>query len=110
MPYRRARRRRLIVVVAVLAALAGALAANTVRANMETRSAASRDGGRLVTTNIAQANVRVEGDGPAVVLIHGFCAALDWWDEIAPSLGHPTSSDQARSDRPRRHRGAALRL
>jgi pimeloyl-ACP methyl ester carboxylesterase len=86
MPYRRARRRRLIVVVAVLAALAGALAANTVRANMETRPAASRDGGRLVTTNIAQANVRVEGDGPAVVLIHGFCAALDWWDEIAPSL------------------------
>jgi pimeloyl-ACP methyl ester carboxylesterase len=53
---------------------------------METRAAAPRDGGRLVTTEIAQANVRVEGRGPTVVLIHGFSAALDWWDEIAPSL------------------------
>ena len=53
---------------------------------METRAAAPRDGGRLVATDVAQANVRVEGEGPAVVLIHGFSAALGWWDEIAPAL------------------------
>jgi pimeloyl-ACP methyl ester carboxylesterase len=73
-------------VVALAIALVLALAANTFLVNMETRAAAPRDGGRLVTTTIAQANVRVEGQGPAVVLIHGFSAALDWWDEIAPSL------------------------
>ena len=28
----------------------------------------------------------VEGAGPAIVLIHGFGAAIDWWDKIAPEL------------------------
>jgi pimeloyl-ACP methyl ester carboxylesterase len=71
---------------ALVIALVMTLAANTFIVNMETRAAAPRDGGRPVTTLIAQANVRVEGQGPTVVLIHGFSAALDWWDGIAPSL------------------------
>jgi pimeloyl-ACP methyl ester carboxylesterase len=75
-----------IVAVAILASLVVALAANTFLVNVETRTAAPRGGGRLVATDIAQANVRGEGEGPAVVLIHGFSAALDWWDDIAPSL------------------------
>jgi pimeloyl-ACP methyl ester carboxylesterase len=30
--------------------------------------------------------VKVEGSGSPIVLIHGFGAAIDWWDEIAPTL------------------------
>jgi len=30
--------------------------------------------------------VKVEGSGPAIVMIHGFGAAIDWWDDIAPAL------------------------
>ena len=86
MPFQQANRRGPIVVIAVFVALAFALATNTLLVNMKTRAAAPRAGGRLVATDIVQANVRVEGEGPAVVLIHGFSAALDWWDEIAPSL------------------------
>jgi pimeloyl-ACP methyl ester carboxylesterase len=51
-----------------------------------TRAAAPRDGGRLVATPLVEANVRVEGEGPPIVLIHGFAASLGWWDEIAPDL------------------------
>ena len=51
-----------------------------------TRAAAPRDGGRLVATPRIEANVRVEGEGPPLVLIHGFAASLGWWDQIAPDL------------------------
>ena len=54
--------------------------------NIETRPAMARSGGTLIETDVATANVRVEGEGPPVVLIHGFGAALDWWDGIAPEL------------------------
>jgi pimeloyl-ACP methyl ester carboxylesterase len=51
-----------------------------------TRPAAARDGGSIVETDVVPANVKVEGEGPPVLLIHGFAAAIDWWDEIAPAL------------------------
>ena len=63
-----------------------ALAVNTLVVNMATRGAVPRDNGRLIATDVVQANVRVEGEGFAVVLIHRFSPALDWWEEIAPSL------------------------
>jgi len=30
--------------------------------------------------------VKSEGAGPPVVFIHGFAAAINWWDEVAPEL------------------------
>jgi pimeloyl-ACP methyl ester carboxylesterase len=66
------------------------LAANTVVVDSKTRPAQDRDGGEIIETGVVPANVKIEGNGPPLVLIHGFGAALDWWDEIAPALaaGH----------------------
>jgi pimeloyl-ACP methyl ester carboxylesterase len=64
----------------------GLLAANTVIVDSRTRPAEARDGGEIVDAGVVPANVKVEGSGPPLVLIHGFGAALDWWDDIAPAL------------------------
>src|SRR5262245_52980486 len=79
-----------VAALAIVLALAVALAANTVAVDAVTRAAAARNGGSVMETGVVPANVKVEGDGPPIVLIHGFGAALDWWDEIAPRLaaGH----------------------
>jgi pimeloyl-ACP methyl ester carboxylesterase len=69
-----------------LLAVLGLLAANAVIVDIQTRPAQARSGGGIVETGVVPANVKVEGEGPALVLIHGFGAALDWWDEIAPEL------------------------
>ncbi len=75
-----------IGLVLALLAVVGLLAANTVVVDWRTRPAEARDGGEIVDTGVVPANVKVEGSGPPIVLIHGFGAALDWWDEIAPTL------------------------
>ena len=36
--------------------------------------------------NVADANINIEGNGPPIVMLHGFSAALDWWNEIPPAL------------------------
>lgn len=74
-----------IAVVCVVVVLS-ALVLNAWRVGEVTRPATARDGGRLIETRIATANVKTEGEGAAIVLIHGFGAALDWWDAIAPDL------------------------
>lgn len=66
--------------------LAAALALNAMLVDIKTRPAEARDGGILMETDVVTANVKVEGDGPPIVLIHGFGAALDWWDAVAPDL------------------------
>lgn len=66
--------------------IAIALAVNTLIVDRNTRVATPRDGGHLVETNIVRANVKVDGIGPPIVMIHGFSAALDWWDDIVPDL------------------------
>jgi pimeloyl-ACP methyl ester carboxylesterase len=74
------------VLATILVAIVVVLIANTFIVGRETRAAAPRDGGQLVDTDVVQANVKVEGRGPPIVMIHGFSAALDWWDAIAPEL------------------------
>ena len=76
--------------LAIVVALAVALAANTIAVDAVTRAATARSGGSVMETGVVPANVKVEGEGPPIVLIHGFGAALDWWDEIAARLasGH----------------------
>jgi len=81
--------RRSLTAVAVFLVLATcAIVLNAVLVDDFTRPAEPRDGGTLMRTPSGTANVKVEGEGPPIVLIHGFGAALDWWDEIAPGLAH----------------------
>ena len=78
--------RFLVTAVVVVLTMAAALAVNAMLVGLQTRPAVARSGGALMETAIVTANVRVEGEGPPIVLIHGFGAALDWWDAIAPEL------------------------
>ena len=75
----------MLLVVAVLT-IAAVLALNSMLVDIKTRPAMARSGGTLMETEIVTANVKVEGEGSPVVLIHGFGAALDWWDAITPEL------------------------
>ena len=72
--------------VVILAVCAIALAANAVWVDLETRPAAARDGGAIFDTAVVPANVRIEGSGPPILFLHGFGAAIDWWDDVAPAL------------------------
>jgi pimeloyl-ACP methyl ester carboxylesterase len=69
-----------------LLAVFGLLAANTVILNAQTRAAAPRDGGQIIETGLVPANVKIEGEGPPIVMLHGFSEAIDWFDGIAPGL------------------------
>lgn len=78
--------RILVSSIVVLLAVAAALAVNVLLVGARTRPAEARSGGTLIDTDVVTANVKVEGKGSPIVLIHGFGAALDWWDEITPDL------------------------
>jgi pimeloyl-ACP methyl ester carboxylesterase len=80
------RRRWPLWLTGALLSVTAALAANTIWVDSRTRPAAPRDGGAIMETGVVPANVKVAGQGPAILLIHGFGAALDWWDEIAAPL------------------------
>ena len=80
------RRRRVRWLIAGVGGIAAALVANMLWVDSRTRPATPRDGGQIIETGIELANVKVEGEGPAILLIHGFGAAMDWWDDIAPAL------------------------
>ena len=68
------------------AALVAALEGNMIWVDSRTRPASPRDGGEIIDTDIERANVTVDGDGPPILLLHGFGAAINWWDDIAPAL------------------------
>src|SRR6266568_2223647 len=80
------RMRIVVVAVAILAVCTVALFINARWVDSQTRQAAARDGGQVIDAGMASANVKVEGAGSTIVLIHGFGAAIDWWDNIAPGL------------------------
>ena len=77
-----------LVVLLVLALIVTPLTINAFLVESATRPAAPRDGGTVIETAVVPANVKVEGAGTGtpVILIHGFGAALDWWDAITPAL------------------------
>jgi pimeloyl-ACP methyl ester carboxylesterase len=72
--------------IGLVLVIIGLLAANTIWVDSRTRPAAARDSGEIIDTGVEPANVRVEGQGPAILLLHGFGAAIDWWDNIAAEL------------------------
>ena len=57
------RSRRGVAALAVLAAIAVALAANTLAVDAVTRTAIARSGGSVMETGVVPVNVKVEGDG-----------------------------------------------
>ncbi|HEY1745881.1 MAG TPA: alpha/beta fold hydrolase [Xanthobacteraceae bacterium] len=69
-----------------IAVIVVAVGINTVIVDHVTRGATPRDGGVLIDAGSLRANVRVQGAGPTVVLLHGLSAALDWWDSVAGPL------------------------
>jgi pimeloyl-ACP methyl ester carboxylesterase len=75
-------KRALVIVVALVCALL----LNARWVDSRTRAAVAREGGQVMNTSVVPANMRIQGSGPAIVLIHGFGAAIDWWDKIAPQL------------------------
>jgi len=79
-------RRRWVIASASLLAIGIPLLLDAAWVDSRSRLAAPRDGGKLIDTALVPVNVKVEGQGPAMLLIHGFGAALDWWDEIAGTL------------------------
>ena len=76
-------------VLAGVAALAVALAVNTVVTNRETRSA-SAGAGRLVPVDGQRLHVREDGDPrrPALLLVHGLAGSVHVWDRLVPRLTH----------------------
>ncbi len=76
----------LIAVGVVLLALIGI---NAFVIDAETKSAgATEPGGRIVSVPGGDLEIVEEGarNGPAIVLIHCFTCAIDWWDGMVPRL------------------------
>src|SRR5689334_8368964 len=76
----------MVVVFLIVAVCIAALFVNARWVDSQTRPAMARDGGQLIDPGGIDANVKVEGTGQTIVLIHGFGAAIDWWDEVTPEL------------------------
>lgn len=81
--------RRLKLAVGLLAALAALLVANAVLVGDDTgRAGVTAPGGRVLELPAGDLQVVEKGPrgGSPIVLIHGFTAALDWWDRVLPAL------------------------
>lgn len=81
--------RRLTIAIGVPAALLALLVLNAVSIDGETRSAAvTTPGGRILELPAGDLQLVEKGprDAPPLVLIHGFTAAVDWWEAVVPRL------------------------
>lgn len=77
------------IALGALAAVAALLAVNALVTGTETRSAeVTVDGGRLMRLGGEELQYVDRGrrEGRPIVLLHGFSAAIDWWDRIMPLL------------------------
>ena len=80
------RRRWRIWLIGLVVATTALLAANTIWIDSRTRPASPRDGGKIINTGVEPANVTVDGQGSAILFLHGFGAAINWWDGVASAL------------------------
>lgn len=71
--------------ITVFAALAIALVVNAYVQDRQTRTAKA-DIGRIVNVPGGAMQIRVEGKGPPLVLLHGFAASMHWWSAVAVQL------------------------
>ncbi len=76
----------MLIGCAVVLFVCVALLVNTLWVDSFTRAAAPRDGGTILQTGIEPANVKVEGHGSTLLLLHGYGGAIDWWDDVSPAL------------------------
>ncbi|MEX0993209.1 MAG: alpha/beta hydrolase [Solirubrobacterales bacterium] len=80
-------RRVLTVAVGVVAALLVVMVVNAYFVNRQTKPAHAGVG-RLVALPGGAIQVREDGprQAPAIVLVHGWTAAINWWDRLTPLL------------------------
>jgi pimeloyl-ACP methyl ester carboxylesterase len=81
--------RGLKILIAVAVALVALLVVNSVVTTGETRSAeVTVPGGEILELNGGDLQVLDRGpkDGPAIVLLHCYTCAIDWWDGMMPIL------------------------
>lgn len=72
-----------VVVISVLA-----LTANAFAVDRTTRAATAFAGGRVLELDGPDLNVREYGppSRSAIVLLHGYSASIQWWEQVAPAL------------------------
>lgn len=73
-----------------VAVILAALLVNGVIVGRTSRAAEPFAGGRVLDLPGPDLNVREYGSGGdrAVVLLHGYTASIQWWEEVAPALAH----------------------
>lgn len=79
---------RLRIAVVALAAVAIAALVNASAVTGKTRAAAPFAGGHVLELDGPDLNVREYGPPGerAIVLLHGYSASIEWWEEVAPQL------------------------
>lgn len=82
------RRVKVRIAAATLAVLMVALLANAFLVDLEQRPAAPFAGGRVLELDGPDLNVREYGPASdqAVVLLHGYSASIEWWQDVAAKL------------------------
>ncbi|MFC7449523.1 alpha/beta fold hydrolase [Rhodococcus daqingensis] len=80
---------RLRIAATVVVGLLALVLVNAFLVSRETRSAESFAGGRVIELEGPDLNVREygpTGGDRAIVLLHGYSASIEWWEQVAPAL------------------------